>query len=140
MMNPRTIKLLLCFNALTALGAAAWTLATPSEPGAARLLGYSYARLALAGVEFLLAGLISIPAFLALTRKEYSIQLARRLDSWILTGDRLHYTLGVLLGGWLLAGLVPSVQLAVCPGQPASPGAVGTFVLLEWLAGTAYSL
>ena len=54
-MNPRTIRLLLILNTLTALGAAAWTLATPSEAGAARLLGYSYARLALAGVCLLLA-------------------------------------------------------------------------------------
>ena len=53
-MNPRILRRLLILNALTALGAAVWTLATPSEPEAARLLGYSYARLGLAGACLLM--------------------------------------------------------------------------------------
>ena len=103
-MNSRTITLLLWMNALTALGAAAWTLAYPSEANAARLLGYSYARLALAGFELLLAGVLSVLVILAVSRKEKAIQIAKRLDAWILTGDRLFSIMAVLLGVCLLAG------------------------------------
>ena len=103
-MNPRTIRLLLILNTLTALGAAAWTLASPSEAGAAKLLGYSYARLALAGVCLLLAaGLGGMAVYANMREADFQDRLGR-LDRWLLAGERLYYSGAALLAGWLLAG------------------------------------
>ena len=103
MTNPRIIRLLLLLNLFSGLGAFTWLLAEPSGEAMARVMGYSYPRLAAAGISLLMVILVSWLILQSFTRWEHFYQRLEHLEEWLLGGDRLYYSSAILLAGWLLA-------------------------------------
>ncbi|HTX78834.1 MAG TPA: hypothetical protein VMC62_04160, partial [Longilinea sp.] len=88
----------------------------PSEAGSARVLGYSYARLAVAAVTLLATLLLAAAGVWFLRRPEKAEALIDRAEGWLLTGDRLFFVQNALLIGFIfLAGAFLFTWLFILP-------------------------
>ena len=97
-MSPKILKTLLIAAFFEGLAALAWLMANPSKEANARLLGYSYLRLGLAG---LLVTILIVLAFLA-----WSARLAKYagvIDRYLQEKDHLFFIQNGLLAGVMTA-------------------------------------
>ncbi len=99
-MSPKIFKALLLAAFFEGLAALAWLMATPSKEANARLLGYSYPRLGLAGLVVMILIVLAILAWSA-RRVEYSAVIDRYLHE----KDHLYFIQNGLLAGAITAML-----------------------------------
>jgi hypothetical protein len=99
-MSPKILKVLLLTAFFEGLAALAWLMANPSKEANARLLGYSYLRLGLAG---LVVTVLIVVGFLAWSRR--AAKYARVVDRYLQEKDHLYFVQNGLLAGVITAGM-----------------------------------
>jgi hypothetical protein len=93
-MSQKTLRNLLLAALFEGAGAFAWIMVNPSEAANARLLGYSYLRLGLAGLVIVIMLALG---WVIWRGKNYD----QRIDSYLLQGDHLLFVQSVLLAGFI---------------------------------------
>jgi hypothetical protein len=116
-MNKATLLKLLCLAAvLEGLVALVVLMRMPSEAGAARLLGYSYSRLAVAAVTLLALALPAWAGLHFIRKPDKADAFATRVEAWLLFGDRLFFVQNALLIAFIfLAGAFLFTWLFILP-------------------------
>jgi len=144
-MNKANLLKLLCLAAvLEGLAALLVLMYMPSEAGSARLLGYSYSRLAVAAVTLVATALFASAGAWCLRKPGKAEALANRVETWLLSGDRLFFVQNALLIAFIfLAGAFLFTWLFILPhlrGLIAWAGltALQLYIVLRVRYGTVY--
>jgi hypothetical protein len=99
-MSPKIFKALLLAAFFEGLAALAWLMANPSKEANARLLGYSYLRLGLAGLVIMILIVLAFLAWAASSGK-----YAGDIDRYLHEKDHLYFIQNGLLAGAITAML-----------------------------------
>jgi hypothetical protein len=127
-MSPKILRILVLASLCEGVAGLAWLMANPSKQANARLLGYSYLRLGLAGGVVVILGVLAALAW-------GGIKYAGLVDRYLRDGDHLYFIQTGLLAGVLnaMASFVFS-WLFIPPNLRPVIAWAGLIFLQSWLA------
>ena len=130
-MSPKTLKALLLAAFFEGVAALAWLMVNPSKQANARLFGYSYLRLGLAGVVVVLLGVLAALAWMAWREAKYT----GVIDPLLWERDHLYFIQSGLLAGVIIAiACFVFSWLFIPPNLRPVIAWAGLVIVQSWLA------